>query len=157
MPILASCRLSVPADFKEIMELRWLLKTEHLRPDEFSDREIFSNRYLRHLEEMHHGSETAHWVLEVDGAIQGVVTIRKVSKETSITGEAGVWGYLTNSFVRGEYRNKGLGTELMANAISWARREKLEFLIVWPSAKSRSFYCRAGFSGRDDPLVLYLE
>ncbi len=56
-----------------------------------------------------------------------------------------------------ELGNCDLGTRLLNGVKSWAADLGLDLLIVWPSEASYRFYRRAGFQGRDDPLVLYLH
>ena len=65
-------------------------------------------------------------------------------------------GYLTNVYVLPDRRNQGVGARILAEVKGWAKEAGLELLIVWPSDKSRAFYRRAGFTGRDDPLQLML-
>ncbi len=145
-----------PHDFAQIAELRWRLKTETLSPQDQPDRETFLARYLDHLHAEHQTGQTIHWVLETAEGVQGVMTVRKVAKETSLQGKSGTWGYLTNVFVSKALRNKKLGTALLTDLINWAKAEHLEFLLVWPSVQSRPFYARAGFQGAGDPLTLDL-
>jgi GNAT superfamily N-acetyltransferase len=120
-------------------------------------KEEFVVRYQKHLEDSDRDGRTAHWLIDDEGVIVGVMTVRIVQKEPSPSKERGSWGYLTNSFVMPERRNRGLGTQLLRSIRSWAIDLGLELLIVWPSEASYPFYRRAGFKGRDDPLELLLN
>jgi GNAT superfamily N-acetyltransferase len=44
------------------------------------------------------------------------------------------------------YRGRGIGSELLRHVQAWAKAQDLEFLIVWPSEASESYYARAGFT-----------
>lgn len=61
-------------------------------------------------------------------------------------------GYVTNVYTRPVYHGHGIGTQLMAHVLQWAREHDLESLIVWPSEASVGFYTRAGFRGSPDML-----
>ena len=144
------------ADHPAIAELRWLLKTDDGRRPEGRDKAEFLRLYQRQLEESDRRGDTCHWVIEDGDAVVGVMTIRSVLKELSPGRAAGGWGYLTNCFVMQNLRNRGHGTRLLEAVKTWAEEAGLELLIVWPSEASTSFYRRAGFTGRDEPLQLVL-
>ncbi|MEM8793230.1 MAG: GNAT family N-acetyltransferase [Pseudomonadota bacterium] len=143
-------------DFRQLADLRWLLKTGDGTIDPGVDRAAFLDDYLEDLRSSDQAGDTVHWVIEDRDRLIGSMTIRTVRKELSPGEAPGAWGYLTNSFVRPEMRGLGHGTELLARAISWSRARRLELLIVWPSERSYAFYRRAGFSGQSDPLQLSL-
>ncbi len=145
------------SDHPAIAELRWLLKTDDGRLASEHDKSAFVERYLKHLATAERDGRTVHWLVDDGGVIAGVMTVRVVQMEPSPGQECESWGYLTNAYVVPEKRNCGLGTELLGAIVSWASDHGLELLIVWPSEASYSFYRRAGFQGRDDPLQLVLR
>ena len=149
-------RLHEPRDFEDIAELRWLLKTEDIVDEGLPDKADFIRAYVGHLKNQETKGQTAHWVLQAEDRVQGVMTVRKVAKETSLSGRTGTWGYLTNAFIQRPLRNQGFGTRMLVRLKDWSRSEDLEFLLVWPSMRSRTLYQRAGFTGHDDPLTLNL-
>lgn len=69
----------------------------------------------------------------------------------------GAWGYVTNVYTLPEWRNRRVASELLRRVIEWARAERLELLIVWPSERSVEFYERAGFSTENEVMELLLE
>lgn len=147
------------SDHSAIAELRWLLKTIEEEGEPATGpglRQEFTRGYTAQLEASDEAGDTVHWVAETGGALAGVLTIRLVRKELSPGKEPGHWGYLTNVAMREEFRDRGLGTQLLRHAIDWSRANALELLVVWPSERSYPFYRRAGFVGRDDPLTLDL-
>ena len=145
------------SDYPAIAELRWLLKTDDGRMSTDHCKREFIELYLWHLEESDRDARTLHWLIDDDGVIAGVMTVRIVQKEPSPGEESGSWGYLTNSYVIRKKRNCGLGTRLLESIKSWATNLGLELLIVWPSEASYPFYRRAGFKGCNDPLQLVLN
>ena len=126
------------ADYPAIAELRWLLKTDDGHRTEGRDKAEFLSLYRQRLEESDRQDDTCHWLIEDDGAVVGVMTVRSVRKELSPGRAAGSWGYLTNCFVMRELRNRGHGTRLLEAVKTWAAESGLELLIVWPSEASAS-------------------
>ena len=45
----------------------------------------------------------------------------------------------------------------MAHVIDWAKAQQLEFVILWPSERSVSYYQRMGFAYPTDAMELLLE
>ncbi len=150
-------RRHTPEDFRDIAELRWLLKTGDGTEAGTADKQRFIEPYLSHLAASEQRGETVHWLAEESGEVAGAMTVRLVLKEPSPGQSTAAWGYLTNSYVIANRRNEGIGSRMLAAITRWARADGLELLIVWPSERSYPFYRRAGFTGRDDPLELVLN
>jgi GNAT superfamily N-acetyltransferase len=55
------------------------------------------------------------------------------------------WGYISNMFVRGEVRNRGVGAALLGAIITAAEQRDYARLVLSPSPQSLEFYRRAGF------------
>jgi len=89
--------------------------------------------------------DLVHWVAEQDDELIGVISVRIIHKLPSPEDMDGRFGYLTNSYVPPQHRNKGVGTELLAAVKNWAADEKLELLVVWPSERAYPFYQRGGY------------
>lgn len=62
-------------------------------------------------------------------------------------------GYVTNVYTRPAYRGEGIGGQILDEIRSWARRQSVELLFVWPSEASVEFYRRHGFDHPPDLLV----
>lgn len=146
-----------PTDFQQLAELRWILKAEEDSGIAHVEQASFIRNYCDQLKLSESIGDTVHWVIEDPPILVGALTIRIVRKELSPGSEAGAWGYLTNVFVREDFRARGIGSQLLNQAIGWAVDQHLELLIVWPSERSYSFYRRAGFVGESDPLELVLH
>ena len=149
-------RAHEPTDHAQLAELRWLLKAGDHPAASDDEREVFCRDYCEQLRESDGLGDTVHWVIEDDRQLVGGLTIRIVRKELSPGRDPGKWGYVTNTFVRAEWRGRSLGSDLLHRAIAWATKERLELLIVWPSELNYPFYRRAGFRGDTDPLELVL-
>jgi GNAT superfamily N-acetyltransferase len=150
-------RRHTSSDYHAIAELRWQLKASEAPGLDGQRKREFLSRYLKHLQDCDKEGRTVHWLIDDGGTVLGVMTVRIVQKEPSPVEESESWGYLTNSVVIPEKRNLGLGSQLLEAVKFWATDLGLELLVVWPSEASYSFYRRAGFKGRDDPLELLLN
>jgi GNAT superfamily N-acetyltransferase len=60
------------------------------------------------------------------------------------------WGYVSSMFVREEFRDRGVGSSLMACMITAAEEHGYARLVVSPSPRALTFYRRAGFIIPDD-------
>lgn len=54
------------------------------------------------------------------------------------------------------FRNKGLGTKLLAHIINELKELNCEMIIVWPSENSVNWYLENNFKKDDEILVLEL-
>jgi GNAT superfamily N-acetyltransferase len=59
------------------------------------------------------------------------------------------WGYVSNMFVREEFRNRGIGSLLLRAIIQAADERRYARLVLSPSERSARFYERAGFMTPD--------
>jgi GNAT superfamily N-acetyltransferase len=62
------------------------------------------------------------------------------------------WGYVSNMFVLGQFRNRGVGTGLLQAIISVADERSYARLVLSPSREALAFYRRAGFVVPDERL-----
>lgn len=93
------------------------------------------------------------WVLEDGDRIVGHVWVGLVEKIPNPVGEAEHHAYLSNLYVREDDRG-GAGAQLVAAALAWCRTQRVDYVILWPSERSRSLYERYGFGPDDGILAL---
>lgn len=65
------------------------------------------------------------------------------------------WGYISNMFVREGFRNRGIGSSLLAALIEAAHDRRYARLVLSPSEESVSLYTRAGFIVPDDAAGIH--
>jgi len=148
-------RLAVESDLDMLSEMRWQHEYEEEGYFDKSKNE-FINQCKLFLKEGLDKGTWVYWVAEENGIIIANIyinLIRKVPKPQKLFEEI---GYVTNVHTKAEYRNKGIGTELLKMAKHWVIENKLELLFVWPSEKSVSFYERQGFSIKNEIMELEL-
>src|SRR6476659_5801151 len=136
-------REATPADAAELARLRWDFhgsnEGNHLRLDFLKDCEAW----------LHEALASGRWTIVVaeshPASLIGCMYLQCIDKVPDPGAICRKWGYVTNCYVAIEHRGQGLGTKLLQFLINDARGRGLEFLIVWPSEASVSFYSRVGF------------
>ena len=85
-------------------------------------------------------------VAEVNGIVVSAMFVYLIPKLPKPNGNAKYIAYLTNVYTKKEYRNKGIGTQIMNYIKSILIEKKCELLFAWPSDNSIAWYQRNGFS-----------
>jgi ribosomal protein S18 acetylase RimI-like enzyme len=93
------------------------------------------------------------WVACVGSEIVSHLFVALIDKVPRPTREHGKIAYLTNAYTLPEYRDRGIGGQLLAAAQKDAASKFVELMIVWPSDASIDFYRDHGFDSERDPLV----
>jgi GNAT superfamily N-acetyltransferase len=140
-------------DVDELVALRWEMSVEQSEAKE--DRATFESRCAAEMREALADERWMVWVAKVDGRLAATIWIYAVPRVPRPWPQR-PWGYVTNVFARAEYRNAGVGSRLLGRVVDWAREGELSMLLVWPSARSLSFYERQGFVPSPDALELKL-
>ncbi|MBW3622053.1 MAG: GNAT family N-acetyltransferase [Armatimonadetes bacterium] len=145
-------------DLEALAAMRWDFKTEGT-PDASTDCDrwdfieactLFLQRGLRR--------ETwVYWVAEEAEEIVSHLFIQMIEKVPAPGDLHPKWGYVTNVYTRPDFRDRGVGSELMEHVVRWAGEIGLELLIVWPSRESATFYRRAGFENSGEIMELNFE
>ena len=152
-------RLADPRDALQLADLRWRLKTDDSLDFSMTERNDFVAAFTAFTESASGRQDQPffHCVAELEGRLIAVMSVRKVLKVPSPERLDGCWGYLTNCYTLPDYRNRGIGTNLLNAIKEWSKEQELELLVVWPSDRSYRFYERSGFYRDPDPLVLKIH
>ena len=94
------------------------------------------------------------WLAEHDGSPAGTVWLQWIEKIPNPVAELEWHGYITNLYVREEFRGNQLGTALLETALGACRARGVDAVILWPTPRSRTLYQRHGFTIRDDVMLL---
>lgn len=97
------------------------------------------------------------WIAECGQAAVGDVWAQLVEKIPNPIAEPEQYVYVTNFYVRAEYRGKGIGSKLLSAVLDWSRSQNLHTVILWPTERSKSFYSRHGFSITNDFMQLKIR
>lgn len=99
------------------------------------------------------GSQWHCWIAERQAIAVGAVWAQLVEKIPNPIAEPESYVYLTNFYVREEYRGEGIGSRMLAAVLEWSKSRNAQMVILWPTERSKTFYSRHGFSLADDVMV----
>lgn len=94
------------------------------------------------------------WIAEYDENPCGNVWAQVIEKIPNPAAETECFVYLTNFYVREQYRARGIGTRLLSEVLAWCKSKNAHTIILWPRERSKSLYLRHGFSAADDLMRL---
>jgi GNAT superfamily N-acetyltransferase len=97
------------------------------------------------------------WIAEFEQTPVGNIWAQPVEKIPNPAAETECYLYVTNFYVREEYRGKGVGTRLLSEALTWGKTKNAHTVILWPRERSKSLYLRHGFTAADDLMQLVIE
>ena len=141
-------RLANEADYNELALMKW----EHGVEDDIDygehnldgvNKDEFVEEFFAFLK-AHREYEII--VAEVNGIVVSAMFVYLIPKLPKPNGNAKYIAYLTNVYTKKEYRNKGIGTQIMNYIKSILIEKKCELLFAWPSDNSIAWYQRNGFS-----------
>lgn len=147
-------RMAVPSDFPQLAQMRWDFRVE-LDPGRIPPemREGFLQSMMEFLPEAYASGKWGIWLAEEDGVVISHVYIQRIRKVPRPFREQLEWGYLTNMFTYPEYRGRGIGAELLRQAVDWGRSIGLEMIILWPAKGREEFYIRGGFEHEKEAMT----
>ena len=85
------------------------------------------------------------WLAEIGGRPVGMMNLAVFERMPQPGQAHGRWGYLGNAFVLPEYRNRGIGTQLLNVVLGYADGNGFVRVVLSPSSASIPFYSRVGF------------
>jgi GNAT superfamily N-acetyltransferase len=145
-------RTADEADAGALALMRWDFRLEEAPGTPRNDQATFLDACSSFLRQGLAERRWTYWIAQEDALIVSHIFIQRVAKVPKPNRIDDALGYVTNVYTRPAYRNRGIGTQLMAHVLRWAAEQDLESLIVWPSERSVPFYQRAGFRGSAEML-----
>jgi GNAT superfamily N-acetyltransferase len=97
------------------------------------------------------------WIAERQAVSIGAVWAQLIEKIPNPVAEPEYYVYLTNFYVREEYRGEGIGSRLLAAVVEWSKSQNAEKVILWPTEGSKKFYLHHGFSFAADLMHLKIK
>jgi GNAT superfamily N-acetyltransferase len=88
------------------------------------------------------------WVAEREKTIVGHLWLHLIEKIPNPVDEAEWHAYITNVYVQESARG-GTGGALMDAALAWCEEKDVDYIILWPTERSRTLYGRKGFAVTD--------
>jgi GNAT superfamily N-acetyltransferase len=148
-------RLAVEADLPGLAQMRWDFRSEYKPPDAMSEAEFLPG-CLDFLRLSLANGRWAFWIAEDERQIVAQAFLEVVTKVPDLHNFERGFGYITNVYTRPQYRNQGIGAQLMEHVRAWGLEHRLEMLILWPSSRAVPFYTRAGYHPVEEALELHL-
>jgi GNAT superfamily N-acetyltransferase len=146
-------RRATAADVSALAALRHEFRSQRKTPVESADEFI-----PRCVDWMHpRVADETHWrvwVLVQGSIVVGNIWLEIIEKLPNPNVERELHGYITNFFVRPEYRNTGSGSRLLEAVLGECKRLDIDSVFLWPSERSRPLYERHGFVTPSTMLVL---
>ena len=145
-------RLANEADYNELALMKW----EHGAEDDIDydehnldgvNKDEFVEEFFAFLKAH---KEYDIIVAEKNGIVVSAMFVYLIPKLPKPNGNAKYIAYLTNVYTKKEYRNKGIGTQMMNYIKSYLIEKKCELLFAWPSDNSIAWYQRNGFNGDNE-------
>mgnify|MGYP000147076769 CR=1 FL=1 len=94
------------------------------------------------------------FVAEEDGQLVGMLNLLVFERMPKPGKPSSNWVYLGNVYVLPDYRNAGIGAQLMQAAIEFSRSINAARMVLSPSPESGNFYARLGFQPAQELSVL---
>lgn len=140
-------RIANDTDYNELALLKW----EHGAEDDIDygehnldgvDKEAFIGEFVAFLK-AHKEYEII--VAEENGIVVSAMFVYLIPKLPKPNGNAKYIAYLTNVYTKKEFRNKGIGTQILDYIKNDLIKKKCELLFAWPSNNSVKWYNRNNF------------
>ena len=141
-------RLANEADYNELALMKW----EHGAEDDIDydkhnldgvNKDEFVDEFVAFLKSH---KEYEIIVAEENGVVVSAMFAYLIPKLPKPNGNAKYIAYLTNVYTKKEYRNKGIGTQILNYIKSDLIEKRCELLFAWPSDNSIAWYQRNGFN-----------
>ncbi len=97
------------------------------------------------------GDRRTTWLAWVGQDVIGMASLFEYRRMPRPGRDESRWGYLSNMFVRDEFRNQGVGSALLSEIVAIAEQRGYARVVLSPSERAVPFYQRAGFVVPDDP------
>ncbi len=152
----ANYRLAKKEDINSLAALRYEFTTEVGDSDGSVSEKKFLSSCIKFLAYGLKNKTWNHFIAEIDGKIIGHASLMKIEMIPRPHRKFKHFGYLTNFYVKAEYRNKKIGKKLLENLIKFTKTNDYESVIVWPSDESKSLYSRANFANKNGICELVL-
>jgi GNAT superfamily N-acetyltransferase len=148
-------RLASVSDAMVLAKLRYDFRCS---VDQFrEDDEVFVRRCRLWMQErLHDDSSWKCWIAEREQTPLGNLWVQLIEKIPNPTSEPEHHLYLTNFYVRKDWRGNGIGSMLMSAALAWSQTQNVHAAILWPTERSLSFYLKHGFSVGADLMELII-
>ena len=144
------------SDISSLSQMRWDFQI--VGRENFLDiKEEFKKSCEEFLENSFKSGNWLHFIAEYQEEIIAHVSLQIVTNIPIPNNLENSWAYLTNAYTKLEFRKKGIGTQLIQNALEWADNNDIHKIILWPRDASIKIYKRFGFIKNSDIMERHIE
>jgi GNAT superfamily N-acetyltransferase len=137
-------RVATADDVDALARLRWQMTDEE--GDVREPLADFLPRFREAVARFEASGSWTIWVAVADDRVVGCLWLKRIERVPRPNRDAVRMGYVTNVYVEPAWRNRGIGSRLLAAVRAVAERERLAELFVWPSERAVTLYRRAGYA-----------
>ncbi|TFB24263.1 GNAT family N-acetyltransferase [Filobacillus milosensis] len=148
-------RLAESKDINQLIRLRWDFTVEYDESKKNSSFDGFENECRTFLENALINNQWFIWVAEKEGKIVSHIYIELIHKVPRPGRVTHPFAYMTNVYTIPEFRNKGIGSEILSLINKWVKENKFEFVIVWPSDESINYYKKNDYVHCSEPMEYF--
>jgi GNAT superfamily N-acetyltransferase len=148
-------RLAEAKDIKQLIRMRWDFTIEYDETKRNASFIDFEKECQAFLENAIDSGQWFIWVAEESGKVAShiyIELIQKVPRPGRITYP---FAYMTNVYTVPEFRNMGIGSEMLKTINKWIKENNYEFVIVWPSDESINYYKKNGYVNCTEPMEYF--
>lgn len=145
-------RFANEKDIEQLIKMRWDFTIEYDESKNSASYDDYNVECRAFLENALKGDRWFIWVAEDEGNIVSHIYIELIDKVPRPGRTTRPFTYMTNVYTIPEYRNKGVGSELLRSINEWIQENQYEFVIVWPSEDSTNYYKKNGYVQCTEPM-----
>ncbi|MBI4502328.1 MAG: GNAT family N-acetyltransferase [Gemmatimonadetes bacterium] len=142
----ATIRQGTPADARRLAELRYEFRAPRAATTE--SRDEFIERCAEWMRHRLSDDVWRCWIAQHGETIVGHVWLQLIEKIPNPVAESEWHAYVTNLYVQ-ETARGGVGGALMDAALAWCGTREIDYVILWPTQRSRTLYGKKGFAVAD--------
>ena len=151
-------RLADEKDYSIVGKMRWLHAVEDDKVyGEKNTSNVDEHEYIsKVIDFLNKNKDYKIFIAEENGTITASMFIYLVPKIPTPNGNSEFIAYLTKVFTKKEYRNKGIGTEMLNYIKEYLKKINCELIFAWPSDNSIEWYNRNGFTNENEIMECIL-
>ncbi len=123
-------RLAEAKDIKQLIKMRWDNTIEFDESKKDTSYEEFERECRTFLENALNSNQWFIWVAEDNDRIVSHIYIELIHKVPRPGRVTHPFAYMTNVYTIPEYRNGGVGSNVLSTINNWIKENKYEFVIV---------------------------
>jgi GNAT superfamily N-acetyltransferase len=148
-------RLAEAKDINQLIKMRWDNTIEFDESKKDTSYEEFEGECQTFLENALNSNQWFIWIAEDNDRIVSHIFIELIHKVPRPGRVTHPFAYMTNVYTIPEYRNEGVGSNVLSTINNWIKENKYEFVIVWPSDEAINYYKKNGYVHCTEPMEYF--